>query len=184
MGGFDWYNFVFLPSIIFASRVADVSLGTMRIILTSRGKRNIAPFLGFAEVLLWIVVVSKLVTRSHTPLAFLGYAAGFALGNFLGIYIEEWFAMGHVIVRVILKRGGEQLFETLKAARCGVTAFDGMGSRGPVKLIFTIVRRKDLQNIINIINTVCPGAFFSVEDVRTAQAGIFPPLHFSERKGK
>ena len=183
MEGFDWYNLVFLPLVIFASRVADVSLGTMRIILTSRGKRNIAPFLGFAEVLLWLVVVSRLVTRSHTPLAFLGYAAGFALGNFLGIYIEEWFAMGHVIVRVILQKGGEELFKALQAARCGVTAFDGMGSRGPVKLIFTVVRRKDLQNVIDIINAVCPGAFFSVEDVRTAQAGIFPS-HPSERQGK
>ncbi|MEN3189292.1 MAG: DUF5698 domain-containing protein, partial [Atribacterota bacterium] len=134
MSGFDWYNLVFLPLVIFASRVADVSLGTMRIILTSRGKRNIAPFLGFAEVLLWIVVVSRLVTRSHTPLAFLGYAAGFALGNFLGIYIEEWFAVGHVIVRVILQREGEKLFQALQVAHCGVTMFDGLGSRGPVKL--------------------------------------------------
>ena len=114
MEGFDWYNLVFLPLVIFASRVADVSLGTMRIILTPRGKRNIAPFLGFAEVLLWIVVVSRLVTRSHTPLAFLGYAAGFALGNFLGIYIEEWFAMGHVIVRVILQKGEKSFLKPCK----------------------------------------------------------------------
>jgi hypothetical protein len=52
-----------------------------------------------------------------------------------------------------------------------------------VKLVFTVVRRKDLRNIVGIINAVCPGAFFSVEDVRTAQAGIFPS-HPSERQGK
>ncbi len=182
--GFDWYTMVFLPLLIFASRVGDVSLGTMRIILTSRGKRKIAPLLGFAEVLLWIVVVSRLVTRLQSPLAFLGYAAGFALGNFVGMYIEEWFALGHVIVRVILQKGGEELFHALQKAKCGVTAFDGMGSRGPVKLLFTVVRRRNLKEVIKIIQNVCPHAFFSVEDVRTAHAGIFPSVIPGERKGK
>lgn len=107
MEGFDWYGNVILPPVVFASRVGDVRLGTMRIILTARGRRNLAPLLGFLEVLIWIVVVSRLITHARTPFAFLGYAAGFALGNFAGIYIEEWFAIGYVTVRVILPKGAK-----------------------------------------------------------------------------
>ncbi|MGQ9747080.1 MAG: DUF2179 domain-containing protein [Candidatus Caldatribacteriaceae bacterium] len=183
MGGFDWYNLVVLPSLIFGARVLDVSLGTVRIILTTRGKRNLAPLLGFAEVFLWVVVISQLVTRSRTLVAFLGYAGGFAVGNFIGIYIEEWLATGHVIVRVILQEGGERLFEALREAKCGVTVFNGFGSRGPVKLIFTLARRKDLSKVVGIIHRAVPGAFFSVGDVRTAQAGIFPSRIGQKERG-
>lgn len=151
-----------------------MSLGTLRIILTARGKRSLAPLLGFFEVLIWIVVVSQLITHARTPFAFLGYAAGFALGNFLGIYIEEWFAIGYVIVRVILQQDGERLFSALKREGFGVTVFDGQGTRGPVKLIFTVVRRRDLRKVLSIIRTVSPSAFFSVEDIRAAHAGVFP----------
>jgi uncharacterized protein YebE (UPF0316 family) len=171
--GFDWYGNVILPLIVFASRIGDVSLGTMRIILTARGRRNIAPLLGFLEVLIWIVVVSKLIAHARTPSAFLGYAAGFALGNFVGIYIEEWFAIGYVIVRVIL-REGEKLFEALKEAGFGVTMFDGEGTRGPVKLVFTVVHRRDLSRVTSIIRKISPYSFFSVEDVRSTHAGVFP----------
>jgi len=163
-----------LPLFVFASRVGDVSLGTLRIILTARGKRSLAPLLGFFEVLIWIVVVSRLITYTRTPVAFLGYAAGFALGNFLGIYIEEWFAIGYVIVRVILQQDGERLFSVLKREGFGVTVFDGQGTRGPVKLIFTVVRRRDLRKVLSVIHTVSPSAFFSVEDIRAAHAGVFP----------
>jgi len=174
MEGFDWYGNVILPLFVFASRVGDVSLGTLRIILTARGKRSLAPLLGFFEVLIWIVVVSQLITHARTPFAFLGYAAGFALGNFLGIYIEEWFAIGYVIVRVILQQDGERLFSALKREGFGVTVFDGQGTRGPVKLIFTVVRRRDLRKVLSIIRAVSPSAFFSVEDIRAAHAGVFP----------
>lgn len=174
MEGFDWYGNVILPLIVFASRVGDVSLGTMRIILTARGKRHVAPLLGFLEVLIWIVVVSRLISDTRTPFAFFGYAAGFALGNFVGIYIEEWFAIGHVIVRVILQKDGEKLFTALKERGFGVTVFDGQGTRGPVKLIFTVVPRKNLGQVIGIIHSISPSSFFSVEDIRTAHAGVFP----------
>lgn len=174
MEGFDWYGNVALPLIVFASRVGDVSLGTMRIILTARGRRNLAPFLGFLEVLIWIVVVSRLVTHTRTPLAFLGYAAGFALGNFVGMYIEEWFAIGYVIVRVILQKKGEELFKALQGEGFGVTIFDGWGTQGPVKLVFTVVRRRDLKRVVHIIRSVSPTSFFSVEDIRMAHAGVFP----------
>jgi uncharacterized protein YebE (UPF0316 family) len=52
MNGFDWYGWVFLPLMVFLARVIDVTLGTLRIIFISRGKRYLAPLLGFVEVLI------------------------------------------------------------------------------------------------------------------------------------
>ena len=81
MESFDWYAWVVLPLIVFSARVVDVSLGTMRIIYTSRGKRNIASMLGFVEVFIWIVVVSQIVRNVHSLPAYIAYAAGFASRN-------------------------------------------------------------------------------------------------------
>lgn len=186
----DVYAWVILPIVIFFARICDVTLGTIRIILLSRGKRNIAPFLGFFEVLIWIVVIGQLVQHLHSATAYIMYAAGFATGNYVGMYIEDRIAIGMVIVRIILPQGGSQLVTALHEKGYGVTSYDGEGANGPVKLIFTIVPRKVLNDVKEIIHQYQPAAFISIEDIRSTEAGVFPPqTRFREdflfrRKGK
>ena len=64
--------------LIFLARVVDVSIGTFRIILVARGYRNIAPFLGFIEVLIWITAIGHIFSNLHGYLSYIFYAAGFA----------------------------------------------------------------------------------------------------------
>jgi uncharacterized protein YebE (UPF0316 family) len=82
-----------LPFLIFLARICDVSTGTVRIIFVSKGKRNIAPFLGFFEVLIWIVAISKIMQNLDNYVNYIAYAAGFATGNFVGMLIEERLAV-------------------------------------------------------------------------------------------
>lgn len=174
METFDWYAWVILPFIVFFARVADVTLGTIRIIYTSRGKKNLAPILGFIEVFIWIVVVSQIVKSVHSFNAYLGYAAGFATGTFIGMKIEEKLAIGTLVLRIILTEGGENLADVLRKAGYGVTVVNGEGSSGPVKLLYTIIKRKDLKEVSRLIHEFNPKTFFSVEEVRMAESGIFP----------
>ncbi len=170
----NWYEWLGLPLIIFIARVIDVGLGTIRIIFTSRGKRYLAPLLGFVEVFIWVAIISQ-ITRTATGFpAYFAYAAGFAVGNYVGMKIEDRLALGKVVVRLILSEGGEQVAHALHEAGFGATTVDGMGASGPVKLIYTIVHRRDLGDVTAIINRVHPRAFLSVEEVRSSQEGIFP----------
>lgn len=186
----DTYGWIILPIIIFIARICDVTLGTIRIILISRGKRSIAPFLGFFEVLIWIVVIGQLVQNIHSITAYFMYAAGFAAGNFIGMWLEDKIAIGMVLVRIILPQGGEEVAHTLHEKGYGVTFYDGEGSNGPVKLIFTIVKRKSLDDVKTIVHQYHPMAFITVEDIRSAEAGVFPVQPrsmedlFSRRMGK
>lgn len=188
--GFNWYAWVILPIIIFLARVADVTLGTIRIIMVNRGRRKIAPLLGFCEVFIWIVVIGQLVSNLEGFTSFVAYAAGFAVGNYVGMYIEDRMALGSVIVRAFIAKNWLELVTSLREAGFGVTSVDGQGAVGPVKIVYTLVERKDLQSVINIIHTTCPNAFFSVEDLRTTEAGVFPKQAqsssgiFSLRKAK
>lgn len=174
MEAFDWYAWVILPFVVFFARVADVTLGTLRIIFTSRGKRNVAPLLGFVEVFIWIVIVGQIVKNAHSLTAYIGYAAGFATGTFIGMLIEERMAMGTLVLRIILAKGADELTSALRAAGFGVTSVNGEGGLGPVKLLYTIVQRKKLSIVTSIIHQNCPGAFFSVEEVQSSEMGIFP----------
>jgi len=170
----DAYAWIILPVIVFGARVLDVSLGTLRIIFIARGRRRLAPLLGFFEVLIWIVVVSQVIQNLHSPLAFIAYAAGFATGNYVGMWIEDKLAICTLVVRVIVPQDATQLVTQLQAAGFGVTRVDAHGSTGQVTLIYTIVKRKDLPDVMTIIQAAYPKAFTSVEEVRSIHEGIFP----------
>lgn len=142
METFDWYGWVILPIFVFFARVTDVSLGTLRIIFTSRGKRNIAPLLGFVEVFIWIVVVAQIVSNVHSFTAYVGYAAGFAAGTYMGLKIEEKLALGTLVLRIILAQGGDELAQCLRKSGYGVTIVNGEGATGAVKLLYTVIDQR------------------------------------------
>ena len=174
LANFDWYVWVGLPLLIFLARVFDVTLGTLRIIFTSRGLRNLAPVLGFVETFVWIIAVSSLVKHAQNVVAYVGYAGGFAMGTFVGMLIENRLAMGTLTIRAIIRRDPKELIESLHNAGFGVTAVDGRGSTGEVKIIYSTVKRADLPVIIDIFHQILPGAFLSVEEVRSTEQGVFP----------
>lgn len=174
METFDWYTWVILPLIVFLARVFDVTLGTMRIIFLSRGRKYLAPLLGFVEVFIWITIVSQIVRGAQNFAAYFGYAAGFAVGNYIGMALEDKLAIGTLVIRAILPQNGNALIERLRAEGYGVTHVDGHGATGAVDLIYTVVMRKELQQVVNIIQDTSPKAFFTVEELRSVRQGIFP----------
>lgn len=176
METFDWQTWVILPLLVFIARLIDVALGTVRIIFTSRGKKHLAPLLGFVEVFIWVSIIAQITRGSNNIVAYLAYAAGFAAGNYLGMFIEDKLAIGTLVVRAIVpEEVSTSLAKTLKEHGFGVTIVSGMGSQGPVKLIYTVVMRKELTMVAERIKSVSPNAFFTVEELRSAEHGIFHP---------
>jgi uncharacterized protein YebE (UPF0316 family) len=163
-----------LPILIFFARVFDVTLGTIRIIFIARGKKFLAPLLGFVETFVWIVVVSQIVRSINGIWSFVGYAAGFAAGTLVGMFVENRLAIGTLIVQTILSGDTVPLIERLHDAGYGVTCVPGKGAQGPVTVVYTVIKRKDIQAVVTIIHTLHPRAFLSIEEVQSAQQGIFP----------
>lgn len=181
--GFDWYAWVILPLIIFVARIFDVTLGTLRIIFVARGKRNLAPLLGFFEVLIWIVVISQLVQNLESATAYIGYAAGFAAGNYFGMWLEDKLALGTYILRLITTEEPVELVQRLRDAGFGVTTVEGEGKTGAVHLIYTFVKRRDVEQVLTVIHEVKPNAFVSMEEVRSTEKGIFPSGLAAQARG-
>jgi uncharacterized protein YebE (UPF0316 family) len=173
MPDFDYFNWIIFPLLIFCSRLVDVSLGTMRHIFVARGFKKFAPLLGFFEVLIWIIVAKQIFNEANSWQHYVAWAAGFATGNYIGLILEERLALGLQMLRIITDQDCEALVKELTAGNHGISIVDGQGSQGPIKIIFTVVARKNLKQVIAVVLKHNPTAFYSIEDVRNAQSGVF-----------
>jgi len=172
-GNFDYFSWVILPVIIFFSRVCDVSLGTLRHVFISKGFRKIVPVLGFFEVLIWIIVVAQVMKNLNNVACYLAYAGGFATGTYVGLLIEERLALGLQVIRIITNQNCDDLLIGLKNQNHGVTIVDAQGAVGPVKMIFTIIKRKNVHEVVTLIREYLPTAFYSIEEIKNISQGVF-----------
>jgi uncharacterized protein YebE (UPF0316 family) len=171
---FQWFSWVILPILIFLARICDVTIGTIRIIFVSRGQKRFASLLGFFEVIIWLAAIGQIMKNLNNIACYIGYGCGFAMGNFIGISLEEKLAMGIQMVRIFTPENGTDLVNYLKEAGYGVTSIDAKGTMGPVNLVYTVIKRSDLDDVVRKIHQFNPKAFYSIEDVRSVNEGIFP----------
>jgi uncharacterized protein YebE (UPF0316 family) len=177
----ELFTWIILPLLIFIARILDVTFGTIRIIFVSRGEKFLAPFFGFFEITIWLFAIGQVMQNLTNIAYYIAYAGGFAMGNFVGIYIENKMAIGTLVIRIITKKDGSNLIDALKSNNYGITSIDAEGATGRVKIIFTVIKRKDFNKVVGMIKQFNPKAFFSIEEVRAASEGIFPSPkpHFS-----
>jgi len=173
MESFDFFAWVVLPLIIFISRLCDVTLATLRHIFVSKGFRKIVPFIGFFEVLIWLVAMRQVFNNLNNIACFIAWAGGFAMGTYCGMLIEEKLALGMQLIRIITDKDPGQMIQKFKDLKQGVTIIDAEGSQGRVKMVFTIFKRVNKKEIINIIEQHNEQAFYTIEDVKSSSHGIF-----------
>lgn len=162
-----------LGFLIFLARVTDVTIGTVRTISIVHGRTKVAFFLGFIEVLLWLIVSAKVLQEvMHRPILAIFYALGFSTGNVVGILLERRLAFGHTVLHIISAIDGENIATSLRAAGFSVTTFQGQGMSGPVLELYVVSRRRELNEAIDIVNNISPDAFYITEP-----AGIVSRLY-------
>lgn len=175
----DIVNYVLLPLFIFLARIFDVSLGTLRIIFVTKGMRRVAPFVGFFEVLIWLLAISRIMQDLENWVSYVAYAGGFATGNFVGMYLEERLAIGHEMIRVITRKDATSLIEDLRNKGYGVTSVKAEGIEGEVAVIYIIARRSMIKEVLDEINIFNPRALYTVESIKYVNKEIF---HRSEEE--
>ncbi len=168
-----FFTWVILPGLIFFARILDQSIGTMRLIFLSKGMKHIAPFLGFFEVIIWLLAIGQIMQHLDNWVCYIAYGAGFATGNFVGMILEEKLSLGTSIIRVILTHESPELITALNSHNFGLTILDAEGAKGKVKIIFSIIRRKEIPVFLNTLHVYHPAAFYTIEDVKTARDGVF-----------
>jgi len=181
-----FFTFFLLPFLIFLSRIVDVTIGTIRIVMVSKGHKTWAPILGFFEVFIWLVAITRIIQNLDNWLCYVAYAGGFATGNYIGLIIEEKMAIGIVKIQIITSREASNLITNLKAAGYGITHHEAHGGNENVSIIYSIINRNEIQKVEEIVKTTNPKAFYSIEDVKSVSHGVFPIKTVTSfwRKGK
>jgi uncharacterized protein YebE (UPF0316 family) len=170
----DIFLWVILPFLIFLSRIIDQSIGTLRLIFSSKGMKQLSPFFAFFESFIWLIAHSPIMKHLDNIACFVAFAGGYAAGNYIGIWLEEKISIGNVVIRLIPKKDTTPLIKHLRELNYGVTVVDVDGSLGPTKMLFTTVRRKDAKKVIEIINEFNPTAFYTIDEVRVVSEGYIP----------
>ena len=138
-------NIFLMGLIIFVARICDVSIGTVRTIITVQGRTALAFFLATIEISIWVLVASAVINQvREQPLLVVFYALGYATGNVVGIVAERKLAFGLIILRVITRDTGKLLSDSLREFGQPVTVFHGEGMAGPVEELYIACRRREI----------------------------------------
>ena len=169
------FSFLILPLLIFIARICDVSINTIRIIYMLGGRRLTATMMGFFEAFIWLLVIREIFKHLDNWLCYVAYPAGFACGIFVGMIIEEKIAYGKVIVRIITRKDVTQLIQYLNIQSFRFTKVNAEGPDGNETLIFTVLERERLDDLLNKLKELIPTAFYTIEKVKAAaESGALP----------
>jgi len=163
--------------LIFIARVADVTLSTIRTLMVVQGRKTQAAFIGFFEVIIYVVALGKVVDSLNNPFNLLAYGLGFACGNYVGIMVENKIALGNLGAQIILKTAdNDDFISLLRENGFGVTVMKGQGKEGTREVLSVALNRKDLSKLQNIVYEYESTAFISVNSITPVSGGYFHPV--------
>lgn len=162
----DVFSYIIMPILIFMARITDVSISTLRVMFVLSGKKNVAPFLGFFEALIWLLAIGQILQNINNPMSYIAYAGGFGMGTYVGMLFEEKLALGRVLVRVITPEPMPELIEYMKEHNYRFTSVGAEGRFGKVNLLFTVMKRDLLKDYIGKVKTYNNKAFYTIESVK------------------
>ena len=169
------FSYLVLPLFIFLARIGDVSIDTIRIIYMLGGRRWTATLLGFFEAFIWLMVIRQIFAHLDNWICYIAYPAGFASGVMVGMIIEERIAYGKVIVRIITRKEVAELITYLDLHHFRYTLVAAEGPDGHENLVFTVLERERLDDLLGKLKAILPSAFYTIEKVKAAgESGILP----------
>ena len=158
--------------LIFAAKLLEVAISTIRLVLTARGNKLAASLLAAAEVAIWVVVTSTvLLSLREDPFRAVAFGAAFVLGVFLGIIIEDKMALGLAQIEIIAEFDeAKAITKKLRNHGYPATTYACEGMQGRKLAIDLKVLRKDIAQTIEMLNEH-DQLFVTVMDIRKLSIG-------------
>lgn len=161
---------------IFLVRILDVSLGTIRTIITVKGKNLLASFVGFIEIFVWFIIVKEALNTTETSLWIaIAYSLGFATGTYIGGVLSDKFISGTLGVQVVTSEQNNDIITAIRNEGYGVSVVDVKGKEdGKEKyMLFIEIDKKHITSLKNLIKGLDSKAFMVVNETKYVQNGYF-----------
>ena len=166
---------VFICLKIFFARIIDVRIGTVRTVLTVKGKTYLPTFLAFFEVFIWFLVAKEALNTSINSFWVpISYSLGYATGTYLGIYIVNHYSKGLVGIQVITSKNNKRLISALRKSGFGVSIIPLTKEEDNTKkeLLLIQINKKSIRRVTKIVRTYSPKAFVIINETKYAQNGL------------
>ena len=160
---------------IFFGKILEVSCGTLRIVLINRGVRTVGSLIAFVEISLWLLVASSVLVGFREDFwKGVVYALAFALGNYIGSWLDELLAFGLSSVQIIISDPQEsaRIEEQLRAKAFGVTSMDVHGRDADHIMLIVTMKRKRVNEAVDWLQKNCVGAVITVSDIMAQRGGF------------
>lgn len=161
--------------LIFGLSLIQVSVGTLRTIMMTRGRSTWAALLGFAEVTVWLIALGQVVGDLDTMWKVFSYSGGYVTGTLVGMWLENRLALGHVDLHIVSTTKGVEIAQKVRQAGYGATHLSAEGRSGPVQLIEVVAARRQVADILRLVNEVDAASFVAVREARQIVRG-YPRL--------
>lgn len=163
--------------VILLARTAEISIDVVRVVSVMQGKRLVAVTAAFVQNIIWIVVISNILKQSLGPPQMISYALGFALGNLIGMKINERLSSNFVLLRLSTHMGDE-VVEELHQHHFAITRMTGEGRHGnKICVCYCFMKRRLAQLAIKLAREVDPEVFVAVEPIEKTVGGYFAKNH-------
>ncbi len=159
--------------VILVLKTIEVSMATLRIVLITKDERIKGAIIGFFEVILWVFLVSTVLTTiTEDPFKVVVYALGFALGNYVGSRLENYLAIGTTSIQaIVLKEHGKELSQMLRNLGFAVTAVDAFGMNFKREILYLHVPRRKVQDTVKLIKSFQNNVVITVNDIKPMYGG-------------
>ncbi len=159
---------------IFFGKIAEVAVSTLRLVLINRGERLTGSLIAVLENLLWLIVTgSVLVGYQEDFIKVVVFCVAFAVGNYLGSWLEERLAFGLCSVQAIVMTQDDsyKLTKTLRANGYGVSEMQIEGLDDKHYMLLITIKRKLQNEVLDLISATVPDVMVTVSDIKTQKGG-------------
>lgn len=160
---------------IFAARIIDVSLGTLRTVFVVKGK-TVEPFIiAFVEVLIWFLIAREALNiEGNMFLIAVSYAGGYATGTLIGSKLSKLLVKGVVGVQVVVKENSNDLIKSLRDKGYAVSIIELKNDyEGKNKdMLYIGINNNKLKELTKLIKEYDESAFIVVNETKLVQNGL------------
>lgn len=157
--------------IIFALRILGVAISTVRMLILVQGRKGLSSVLGFFETLVFALAIGPVVNELNNIWNLMAYSGGFAVGTYVGMMIEARFIVNFVTVTAVSAHDSHKIADAIREAGHGATEAWGQGADGLVGSVRTVLRRREVQRVVKVINEIDPDAFVTMDETRAVRHG-------------
>lgn len=158
---------------IFLINLFYITLNTIRVILTMRGYRKVAPFIAIIEVTIYTLGLSMVMQYLSQPIYLVAYALGFGVGIYTGMLIEDRMALGYSVIYIITNSLDHSLADELRKMGYGVTIESGYGRDGERLILTVLAPRATEKQLYDTINELSPTAFYYSSEAKYIRGGFW-----------